>query len=899
MKYLTVNQIRDKFLDFFNSKGHMILPSYSLVPEDDNSVLLIIAGMAPMKKFFTGQETPPSKRVVTCQKCVRTVDIDEVGKNARHASFFEMLGNFSFGDYFKAEVIPWAWEFTTEVLQIPLEKLYVSVYHEDDEAYDIWHSTVGLPPERIVRLGREHNFWENGVGPCGPCSEIHYDRGVEYSCGKPDCAVGCDCDRFLEFWNLVFIQNEMQKDGTYTPLATTGIDTGMGLERISLIMQDAPTIFDIDNIKTIRDQVLQLAGLPPSETGAKRVSANIIADHVRSVAFIASDGVQPSNEGRGYVIRRMLRRAIRHGQALGLKGTFVTKIAKLSIETYAHAYPNLAEKADHILLQLAQEETRFLETLDTGMNLLQKHITDLKKRNGTILTGAEAFKLYDTFGFPPDLTREILEESGLNMDTDGFTAEMENQKNRARAARGISNYMGADETVYHKLPPGLPTKFCGYESHTCDAKVLAILCNGELADSATASEGTDTPIAIILDKTPFYATSGGQKADTGVIVATGTDATEIKSAKMQIVVDDCQQVIGNNTAHMGLLKSGTVTVGQTVTATIAMVRRVFTMRNHSATHLLQKALREVLGGHVEQSGSEVGPDRLRFDFTHTAPLTPAERSQIEALVNDKILQDLPVSVEETTPAEARKKGALALFGEKYGDTVRMVSMGEYSIELCGGTHVQTTQAIGPFKLISESGIAAGVRRIEATTGQNALALYREASATLAQAAEICRVNQADLLDRLQTLLTENKQLKKDAAKKSAEASKEQQANIAANLIKNAETHNNFKLIAAKLDNYDIEALRQLCDQLRAEITSGCLLLCGVNPETNAAQFLASATDDAVKSGIHAGNLVKEAAALCGGGGGGRPNHAQAGGKDASKADVALSAGLAKMKEMLS
>jgi len=889
MKYLTVNQIRDKFLDFFVSKGHHLLPSFPLVPQDDNSLLLINAGMAPMKKFFTGQETPPSKRVVTCQKCIRTVDIDEVGKDARHASFFEMLGNFAFGDYFKEEVIPWAWEFVTEVMEIPVEKLYVSVYHEDDEAYNIWQDKIGLPPERIARLGRDDNFWEVGsTGPCGPCSEIHYDRGAENGCGKPDCAVGCDCDRFLEFWNLVFIQFEKQESGSYVPLTTTGIDTGMGLERISLIMQDAPTIFDIDNLKSIRDQVLALAGLNTDDTSIKRVSANIIADHVRSVAFMASDGVQPSNEGRGYILRRMLRRAIRHGQMLGLKGAFVAKIAQLSIDTYAHAYPNLAEKADHILLQLGKEETRFLETLDTGMNLLQKHINDLRKRNETTLSGTDAFKLYDTFGFPPDLTREILEESGLSMDSDGFTTEMENQKNRARAARGTHTYMGTDETIYNKLPPNLPTVFCGYVSHTCEAKVLAILSDGDLVDSATASDAGSTPIVIILDKTPFYAASGGQKADIGEIKATG----------LHIEIEDCQQVTGNNTTHMGLLKSGQINVGQIVTATIDTTRRVSTMRNHSATHLLQKALREILGGHVEQSGSEVDQDRLRFDFTHTGPLTPAERSHVETLVNEQILQGLPVTIIETTPEEARKRGALALFGEKYGDTVRMVDMGGYSVELCGGTHVETTQAIGPFKLLSENGIAAGVRRIEATTGQNALAIYRDASVTVTQAAEICKTNQSDLLERLLALVAENKQLKKEAARKNAEVAKEQQASIAADLIKNAETHNNFKLITTCQDGCDIEALRQLCDQLRAGITSGCLLLCGVNSETGAVQFLASATDDAVKNGIHCGNLVKEAAAMCGGSGGGRPNHAQAGGKEADKAASALVAGLAKMKEML-
>jgi len=888
MKYLTANQIRDKFLDFFVAKEHTFLPSFPLVPQDDKSLLLINAGMAPMKKFFTGQETPPSKRVVTCQKCIRTVDIDDVGKDARHASFFEMLGNFSFGDYFKEEVIPWAWEFVTEVMEMPVSKLYVSVYHEDEEAYSIWQDKMGLPPERIVRLGKEDNFWEHGIGPCGPCSEIHYDRGPEYGCDSPNCAVGCDCDRFLEFWNLVFIQYEKQEDDSYVPLAVTGIDTGMGLERLALIMQDALTIFDIDHIKGIRDQVLKLAGIKDGGTSVQRVSANIIADHVRSVAFMASDGVQPSNESRGYVLRRMLRRAIRHWQALGQKGAFVAKIAQLSIATYAQAYPNLAEKADHILLQLTQEETRFLETLDTGMNLLQKHISVLKESGQSTISGTDAFKLYDTFGFPPDLTREILEESGLNMDTDGFEAEMENQKNRARAARGTNTYMGADETVYHKLPPSLPTEFCGYESNTCEAEVLAILCDGEMVNSASAGEMDSTPIAIILNKTPFYAASGGQKADIG----------HLSVANLQIEIEDCQQVIGNNTAHIGLLKSGTVSVGQKLTAAIDQRRRVSTMRNHSATHLLQKALREVLGGHVEQSGSEVGPDRLRFDFTHTGPLTPDERSRVEELINKQILQGLIVTVEETTPDEARKKGALALFGEKYGDTVRMVNMGGYSVELCGGTHVETTLAIGPFKLLSESGIAAGVRRIEATTGDTALAIYRDATAILAQVAEMCKTNHVDLLERIQAVLAENRQLKKEAARKNAEATKEQQGNIATDIINNAATYNNFKLVAAKLEGYDIEALRQLCDRLRADVASGCLLLCGVNTETGAAQFMASATDDAVKAGIHAGNLVKEAAAICGGGGGGRPNHAQAGGKDAGKADAALEAGLAKMKEML-
>ncbi|MCL2362921.1 MAG: alanine--tRNA ligase [Defluviitaleaceae bacterium] len=874
MKFLTVNQIRDKFLDFFIAREHLLLPSFPLVPQNDDSLLLINAGMTPMKKFFTGQETPPSPRVVTCQKCIRTVDIDDVGKKARYVSFFEMLGNFSFGDYFKAEVIPWAWDFYTNELAIPIDKLYVSVYHEDDEAYDIWHKTMGLPPERIVRLGKEDNFWEHGIGPCGPCSEFYYDRGVEHGCDDPGCAVGCDCDRYMEIGNLVFIQYEKQEDGSYVPLVQTGIDVGLGLERIAMVIQDAVTIFEIDNIRGIRDHVLQLANLSQT-TDAQMMSANIIADHVRSVVFMTSDGVQPSNEGRGYVLRRMLRRAVRHGRALGLKGNFVESVAQKSIDSYSHAYPNLAEKAAHILLQLKQEETRFLETLDTGINLLQKHISAMKEAGNETLSGQDAFKLYDTFGFPSDLTREILEENGLSMDMAGFETEMENQKNRARAARGTSTYMGAEETVFHKLPPGLPTEFCGYEAHSCDGEVLAVLEDGG-------------QVVIVLDKTPFYAASGGQKADTGIMYAPG----------IEIEVTDCQQVAGNNIAHIGILKSGSISVGQKVTATIDTDRRIDTMRNHSATHLLQKALREVLGEHVEQSGSEVDSTRLRFDFTHTGPMTPAERNQVEALVNNKILSEQSVTTIETTPEKAREMGALALFGEKYGDTVRVVNMGDWSVELCGGTHVKNTIAIGPFKLLSESGIAAGVRRIEATTGRTALALYRDAYETLSQGIELCKTNRDSFLERLQTIIGENKQLKKDAAKETAKAAKEQQANIATDLVKTAETHKGFTLLTALLEGYDIEALRQLADQLRTEIPSGCFLLCGTNPETGAAQFLAAATDDAVKAGIHAGNLVKEAASICGGGGGGRPNNAQAGGKDATKAGAALDAGKAKMKEML-
>jgi len=875
MQFLTVDQIRDKFLDFFVKHGHFQLPSFPVVPQSDNTLLLIGAGMAPMKKFFTGQENPPSSRVVTCQKCIRTNDIDDVGKDARHVSFFEMLGNFSFGDYFKKEVIPFAWEFLTKEMQLPIEKLLISVYEEDDEAYDIWHKTIGIPKEKIFRLGKDENFWELGVGPCGPCSEIHFDRGIDKGCGQPDCTVGCDCDRFMEIWNLVFIQFEKLEDGSYIPLKSTGIDTGMGLERISIVIQEAESVFEIDNIKTICTKVMEFAKLN-SPTKEQQVSVNIIADHVRNVVFMASDGVLPSNESRGYVLRRLLRRAVRHGKALGLT-QFVNQMAKVVIDVYGHAYPNLKEKSNHILQVLDAEESRFLETLDTGMSLLQKHIDALKSVGQATLSGAEAFKLYDTYGFPPDLTREILEDAGLGWDEEGFQKEMQDQKTRARAARGVSTYMGADETVYHKLTPNLPTEFCGYEKNICQTEILALIADGEVVQEASAGQ----EVAIVLNCTPFYAAGGGQKGDIGTIAG----------AK----ITDCITVAGNNTVHLGTLETGTLRVGEAVTAAIDIANRRNIMCNHSATHLLQKSLRDVLGDHIEQAGSEVSPDRLRFDFTHFSSLTAEEKDKIETLVNKRIWENAPVEIILTTPDQARQNGATALFGEKYGDTVRMVKMGDFSTELCGGTHVVSTQQIGMFKLLSENGIASGVRRIEAVTGETALKLFRNASATLADIADILKTG--DVSTRIQSLLTENKELKKEAARGQAEALGKKQGEVAEDLLKNAETHNGLTLITAKLENYDIEALRNLCDKLKAEMKSGCLLLCGVNTD-GAAQFLASATEDAVKSGIHAGQLVKEAAAICGGGGGGKPNHAQAGGKDAAKADEALARSLVTMKNML-
>jgi alanyl-tRNA synthetase len=891
MNYLTVDQIREKFLDFFIAKGHMVLPSFSLVPDGDKSLLLINSGMAPMKPYFTGQQAPPAPRVTTCQKCIRTGDIDEVGKDARHGSFFEMLGNFSFGNYFKEEVIPWAWEFVTNVMQMPVDKLYVSVYEEDDEAYHIWCDKVGLPPARIVRLGKDDNFWEVGVGPCGPCSEIHFDRGAEAGCGKADCAVGCDCDRFMEVWNLVFIQLSKDENGVYSPLPTVGIDTGMGLDRMAMVLQNAPTIFEIDNAKAIRDKVLRMAEIKSGETDAQRVAVNIIADHIRSAVFMASDGVRPGSDGRDYVLRRLLRRAVRYGREIGLK-KFVAETAQTVIEAYSKGYPNLTEKSAHILQILNAEEARFLETLETGLSLLQKMIDALTKASQTRLNGADAFKLYDTYGFPPDITREILADAGLTLDQEGFDAEMQAQKERARAARGASTYMGADETVYHKLPPNLPTEFVGYNPDECTA------CTGEIlamvVDSAVVGEAAEgQEAAVVLSRTPFYAASGGQVGDIG----------RIKSAAgCEILISDCIKVAGENIVHLGRVITGTARVNETVTAEIDETNRLAISRNHTATHMLHRSLKGLLGDHVEQAGSEVTADRLRFDFNHHEPLTAKQRNALEDLINALILSRHSVTTTVTTPDEARKRGAVALFGEKYGETVRMVAINDqsedYSVELCGGTHVGNTVEIGAFKLISESGIAAGVRRIEAATGKRAIALYREAADTLGDLTLLLKTTQAELPARITALLAENKELKKEAARKQAEAAKGQIEEIAQNLLSNAEVFNGLTLITAKLPGCDIELLRQLSDRLKAGITSGCLLLVATNSDTGAVQFLASATDDAVKKGIHAGNMVKAAAVFCGGNGGGKPNHAQAGGKDASKTDEALAQGLAQMKELL-
>ena len=875
MKPMGVNEVRESFLAFFESKDHLRLPSASLVPHNDKSLLLINSGMAPLKPYFTGQEIPPRRRVTTCQKCIRTGDIENVGKTARHGTFFEMLGDFSFGDYFKEEIIPWAWEYVTEVLEIPKDRLYVTVYENDDEAEQIWHEKVGVPMDRIVRLGKEDNFWEHGVGPCGPCSEIYYDRGEEYGCGKPTCGVGCDCDRYMEFWNLVFTQFDRQEDGSYPRLAKPNIDTGMGLERMATIMQGVDSIFDVDTIKALRDAVCAVAGVEYEKDHKTDVIVRVITDHIRSVTFMTADGVLPSNEGRGYVLRRLLRRAARHGRLLGINKTFLADLCKVVIETSGDAYPELVEKQDYIYKVITVEENSFYKTIDKGMEILKADIEEMKAAGETIMKGEKSFRLYDTYGFPIDLTKEILEEEGLGLDEEAFKNEMQLQKERARAAREVDTYMGADETVYHQLDTAMITEFTGYDGvPVTDAKVIALVVNNAVADSASAGD----EVSVFLDKTPFYAESGGQVGDNGII----------KTEMGTVEVTDCIKVIGGKIAHIGTVSEGSISVGDSAAAEIDRVRRLSTSRNHSATHLLQKALRTVLGTHVEQAGSYVTPDRLRFDFTHFAAMTPEEIQQVEDIVNEKILESLPISATQESIEDARKLGAMALFGEKYGNIVRVVNMGGYSIELCGGAHLDNTAQVGSFKIVSESGIASGVRRIEALTGAAALKHYQHQEESLKAVCKAVKSNPENMVKRVEAVIAEQKQLAKEL-----ESLKAKMAGGAADsILANAVEVKGIKLVAAEVKEADANALRTMGDQLKNKLGSGVVVLASANG--GKVNLLAMATDDAVKAGAHAGNIIKAAAAVCGGGGGGRPNMAQAGGKDASKITEALT----KAKEVL-
>ena len=879
MKNLGVNEIRKKYLDFFQEKSHLKMNSFSLVPQNDKSLLLINSGMAPLKPFFTGQQIPPNKRVTTCQKCIRTGDIENVGKTARHGTFFEMLGNFSFGDYFKEEAIPWAWEFFTRVLQLPEDRLYVSVYQDDDEAFEIWNKKVGIPEKKIVRLGKEDNFWEHGTGPCGPCSEIYFDKGEQYGCDNPNCYVGCDCDRYMEIWNLVFTQFNREEDGTYSNLANPNIDTGMGLERIATVMQGVNSIFDVDTIKAIRDKVCELSNTKYGEDKKKDISIRVITDHIRSVTFMTADGVLPSNEGRGYVLRRLLRRAARHGKILGINDLFLTDLSKIVIETSKDAYPELEEKKDYINKILTVEEERFYATIDTGMELLKQKISELKSSNTKKLKGEDAFKLYDTYGFPFDLMKEILEEENMTIDEESFLKEMENQKNKARSAREEDTYMGAEETIFHKLDPAMKSEFLGYDNNNLkDSKVLAIVCEENIVD--TAKEGDK--IVIVVDKTPFYAEMGGQVGDKGTI----------QNDNVLIEISDCTNFGGNKILHHGIVKKGQVRVNDSVILKIDEDERLSIARNHTATHILHKALKEILGNHIEQAGSLVSKNRLRFDFTHFEALTKEDLSKIEKAVNSHILKGLDVCIKETDIETAKREGATALFGEKYGDIVRVINIGGYSIELCGGTHLKNSAQIGSFKIVSESGVAAGVRRIEAVTGFGALDFYDERENIILNICENLKANPKNVVAKSLSITEENRKLLKEIESLKSKLS----SGLLDEILNQKETINGVDVLLTKVSNMDMDTLRNMGDKIKEKLSDYAILLASDND--GKVNFIAMCSDSVIKANIKAGDIVKTAATICGGGGGGRPNMAQAGGKDPSKIDEAIKCALDFIKEKL-
>ena len=874
MKKYGLNELRKMYLDFFKSKDHFVRGSYSLVPHNDNSLLLINAGMAPLKPYFTGQEIPPKRRMATCQKCIRTGDIENIGKTARHGTFFEMLGNFSFGDYFKTEAIHWSWEFLTEVVGLEPDRLYPSVYLDDDEAFDIWNKEIGISKDRIFKFGKEDNFWEHGAGPCGPCSEIYYDRGEKYGCGKPGCTVGCDCDRFIEIWNNVFTQFENDGKGNYTTLKNKNIDTGMGLERLATVVQDVDSIFDVDTIKALRDKVCEITGKEYKKEYKWDVSIRIITDHIRSATFMISDGIMPSNEGRGYVLRRLIRRAARHGRLLGVKGQFLAKLSETVIESSKDGYPELEEKKNMIFKVLTEEENKFDKTIDTGLSILADMEEEMKAKNEKTLSGENAFKLYDTYGFPLDLTQEILEEKGFDVDEDGFKKAMEVQRETARKARKTTNYMGADETVYESLDTSLSTQFVGYDKLIEDSVITALTTEKEVVQAlADGDKGT-----IVVEQTPFYATMGGQVGDKGII----------KTNEGTFVVVDTIKLHGTMVGHVGYVSEGMIQVGDKVTLKVDSANRNAIAKNHSATHLLQKALKLVLGNHVEQAGSYVDAERLRFDFTHFQAMTPEEIEKVEALVNEQIENGLDVVTEEMSLEDAKKTGAMALFGEKYGDKVRVVSMGDYSIELCGGTHVSNTSTISYFKIISESGISAGVRRIEALTGTGLMKHYADVEKKLHEAAKVAKTEPNNLVKRIETLNEEIKALSSENEKLKAKMANASVGDVMSQVVE----VKGVKLLATKVADVDMNGLRNLGDQLKDKMGGGVVVL--VSTTGDKANVIVKADDDAISKGAHAGNMIKEIAKLVGGGGGGRPNMAQAGGKNPAGADEVV----AKAKEIL-
>ena len=869
MQWTGLNELREKYLSFFESKGHLRLPSFSLVPQGDKSLLLINSGMAPMKKFFTGEVTPPRKRVTTCQKCIRTPDIERVGKTARHGTYFEMLGNFSFGDYFKNEATAWAWEFCTKVLELPQDRLWVSIYEKDDEAFEIWTKKVGVSADRIVRLGKEDNFWEHGTGPCGPCSELYFDRGEQYGCGSPTCGVGCDCDRYVEFWNLVFTQFDSDGKGEYAPLDHPNIDTGMGLERLACIMQGVANLFEVDTVQNIMKHICRIAGVQYGEEPHTDVSLRVITDHIRSTTFMIGDGVMPSNEGRGYVLRRLLRRAARHGRLLGIHEPFLYQVCETVIRENATAYPELKEKRDFIVKLIHFEEESFEKTIDSGLAMLDEMVASLQ---GDVLNGADAFKLYDTYGFPVDLTRDILEEKGKTVDEEGFERLMSEQRQRARAARKNAG-TDAWKNSSGVLEQLLAGKFVGYETMRCETKIAAIIRDNELADEL--NEGDEG--AVVLEETPFYAESGGQTGDVGILSADGAEFQVTNTFKS-----------GNGVfVHQGVMRRGSLEDGNMVMAAVDEGVRLATMRNHTAAHLLQAALRQVLGTHVEQAGQLVDKERVRFDFTHFAALKPEELTQVESLVNQWILEGLSVVVQEMPIEEARKLGAMALFGEKYGDIVRVVKAGEVSVEFCGGTHMDNTSRLGLFKILSESSVAAGVRRIEAVTGENVLSLLDEYKGILSRAAGVMKANGPEDVERRTSQLVGEL---KETARKLEQINTKLASLKMEGLFGDAKVVRGIRVVAAAFTGTGGDAIRSMCENCRGlSKENAVVVLAGIQEDAGSVSFGCYCAPEAIARGAHAGNIVREVAKICGGKGGGRPDLAMAGGKDLTRVDDAINA----------
>lgn len=874
MKKLGLHEIRQEFLNFFNEKDHLVVPSYSLVPIKDKSLLLINAGMAPLKPYFQGAEKPPKERMATCQKCMRTGDIDNVGRTSRHGTFFEMLGNYSFGDYFKEEAIKWAWEFMTEKMGISPDILWVSVYLDDDETYNIWKNDMHVSEDRIVRLGKEDNFWEMEIGPCGPCSEIYVDRGEEYGCGSEDCKPGCDCDRYVEVWNLVFSQYDKDEDGNYNPLPNPNIDTGMGLERIALISQRVENIFETDAFKIILDEVVKISGIKYGVNTQNDMSIRIITDHIRSMTFLVSDGLIPSNEGRGYVLRRLIRRAARHGKLLGIKGNFLYKLSEAVINQWGNTYSDIKEKQSQIEKVIRIEEEKFQETIDQGINILNEYIVEVKKHGKTVLEGKSAFKLYDTFGFPLDLTKEILIEEGLTVDEEGFSSEMEKQKQRARSARQEGGTTAWDSSSYGDLNIYENTEFLGYNRLSLKSKVISLMKDNSVVKEL--KEGEDG--IVVLDKTAFYGESGGQTGDKGILL----------NDNSKVVVNDTKKEVGDVFLHIVTVKKGVIKIGDIVEAKVDEIERINIARNHSVTHILHKVLKEVLGEHVNQAGSLVMPERLRFDFSHFEGLTENEVNIIEQKVNDIILQGLDVETLETSLEEARKLGVVALFDEKYGSVVRVVKIGEYSKELCGGTHVNNSSNIGLFKIISESGIASGVRRIEAITGQHVYKYLKNMESQIYEVAEILKTNKTDIIGKVKQLSEESRSLIKELDKLKSKFATSKLDDIVNEVI----IVEGVNVIAKSVDGMDANNLRQLGDRIKNSMESVVLVLGTANDDK--VNLIAMASNDLVSRGIHAGNIIREVAKITGGGGGGKPDMAQAGGKDPSKLQEALN----KVKDLV-